>query len=132
MTISLPWYSGATGAGTVTYCFALFIALPFLFQASKHSTEDRFLGEIAYPLYLSQFLFLNIGLGMQWPVYAVLSLAVLFSALVVLLIEAPVNVWRRRLTGHHPPPYALRMPRIRLAAGTCMAAGLCTLLILSF
>jgi peptidoglycan/LPS O-acetylase OafA/YrhL len=74
------------------------VTLPCLFQASKHWTLDRWIGNLSYPIYLihaSVILFLTVGYRINNG-----SIAVLFSTIVALLflivVEQPLEHFRQR------------------------------------
>lgn len=90
---------GAGGAGRVFVYYPLMaLAIPFVFLISKRWKFDRFIGELSYPLYLSHlFIFeLNRRVWQQYDYPTLLLFTIIFSVLIVLLIEKPMDKWRQR------------------------------------
>jgi len=97
---------------TLYTAFAIF--LPLLFQASKSSRLDRFIGDLSYPIYVSQFLIIawvehlkidDMG-ARHWLAFAVI---IMFSLAMVVLIEHPLQAARGRLFGRQ-----IRAPEVLL------------------
>ena len=91
------------------YIFALF-AMPFIFLATKYNRFDAFLGSLSFPIYISH-IFIKAVLEGQWarffdaprppePVFMgiVLVSTIVFSILLVQLIEKPIDGFRRRIS----------------------------------
>ncbi len=94
----LVWKPG--GWQQINIMLAAFaLGLPSLFALSRDWSTDRQVGELAYPLYLTHFLF-------AWPStlygpYAVvvcLALSLVLSLLLVFFVQRPVDRYRARLT----------------------------------
>jgi peptidoglycan/LPS O-acetylase OafA/YrhL len=83
------------------------VALPSLFQVSRHFKLDRWLGELSYPIYLAHLAVLQIGavLAARWfgPIQDHDALALVLIAVTVAIamayvhwIDAPFERWRQR------------------------------------
>jgi peptidoglycan/LPS O-acetylase OafA/YrhL len=82
----------------------LTLAIPFVFATFKDFAWDRWIGDLSYPIYLSQLM--TIGLVLTYePPYPV-SVAILgtlaLSALILVLVEHPLDRWRQRRIGKAP------------------------------
>lgn len=86
----------------------LFVTLPSLFDLTKTSTLDRFVGEFSYPIYL-----VHITIGFFFPpaqssALALLALSVIAAYPIVVFVERPLDRWRlsrragKRVTAHRP------------------------------
>jgi len=78
--------------------FTMFLSMPFIFNLTKDSRFDRFLGSISYPIYIVHFLIVAIFeeyFEEEYPFF--LLLLVVFSASLVVFcaIEAPIDRWRQ-------------------------------------
>lgn len=78
---------------TVVCLSALFLSIPFLFSWSGKSVVDRFIGELAYPLYLVHLLLWNLSQQWQLPLsnIEVLLVALMVSVGIVIVIERPTQ-----------------------------------------
>jgi peptidoglycan/LPS O-acetylase OafA/YrhL len=79
------------------------IAVPFIFEATKNNGFDRWVGELSYPLYLVHGLvqgifFVRFGAngGHVSIMLVALSCSVLAAIAMRLIVEWPVEHWRRR------------------------------------
>ncbi|MFC8302296.1 acyltransferase family protein [Specibacter sp. NPDC057265] len=76
--------------------FALFV--PAIFESTKQSAVDRWVGELSYPVYLVHILmisvFASVGLPLGGPAAVVLSLTA--GAVVVVLVDRPLEYARQR------------------------------------
>jgi peptidoglycan/LPS O-acetylase OafA/YrhL len=77
---------------------ALFLLIPPIFELTKRSAIDRFIGEFSYPVYLWHVV---IGEAFQpaqrlWHGWLLLLLSILASLPIVLFIERPMEQWRNR------------------------------------
>jgi len=78
--------------------FTAFLTMPFIFNITKDSRFDRFLGNISYPAYIVHFLIVAFFEEYFEDEYSVfLLLLVVFSASLVVYcaIEAPIDRWRQ-------------------------------------
>lgn len=106
----------------------LFIALPFVFHATRRSRLDRFIGDLAYPVYLSHLLFLDLNkqFYLDWTPVQILPYVIGFSVLLVLLLEAPIHAWRQRLAGQAQRVF---LPWLRLTGFVTGMAALTAFLV---
>jgi peptidoglycan/LPS O-acetylase OafA/YrhL len=86
----------------------LAVLTPAAFHVSQKSTIDRHIGDLSYPLYLCHIL---IGFYYEpaqhlWNGYFLLLISTLGSA-ILLLIERPIEGWRRRFAEHSAETRAL-------------------------
>lgn len=74
------------------------VSTPWIFQASRNSVFDRWIGDLSYPVYLSQLA--TIGFVMTYappyPVAVAIISTFLVSAFIVLVIEHPIDRWRQK------------------------------------
>lgn len=97
--------------------FGVYLAVaattPFIFNAFRTVGWDRWIGELSYPLYLCHLFVIAVLLqyapeGAPWLVWAAIGASIAMSALLVMLIEAPVDRWRqarvRRSSAEENPP----------------------------
>jgi peptidoglycan/LPS O-acetylase OafA/YrhL len=78
--------------------FTVFLTMPFIFNLTKDSRFDRFLGNISYPVYIVHFLIVAIFEEYFEDDYSVfLLLLVVFSVSLVVYcaIEMPIDRWRQ-------------------------------------
>jgi peptidoglycan/LPS O-acetylase OafA/YrhL len=74
-----------------------FLTIPFIFNSTKNSMLDSFLGRISYPVYMVHFLIVSV-FEEYMEEYSIFSLlAVVFGAalLVYFVIEMPIDRWRQ-------------------------------------
>jgi peptidoglycan/LPS O-acetylase OafA/YrhL len=83
--------------------FTILLSMPFIFNLTKDSRFDRFLGNISYPIYIVHFLIVVIFeeyFEEQYfeEKYLLFMLLLVFSASLVVYyaIEAPIDHWRQR------------------------------------
>lgn len=83
-------------AGQLLYLLAVFISIPAIFHLSKSNKVDRWIGELSYPVYLSQMMVIPLCNGDFGPgnIYPVIG-SVAISALVVLVIDRPIEKFRQ-------------------------------------
>jgi peptidoglycan/LPS O-acetylase OafA/YrhL len=87
---------------------AVFASIPFIFNLTKDNKVDRFLGNIAYPVYLVHFLIITVLEEYVGEYSLILLLPLLFAAALILYygIEAPIDRWRQRRVSA-PSPQSL-------------------------
>jgi peptidoglycan/LPS O-acetylase OafA/YrhL len=75
----------------------LFALIPPLFCLTKNSTIDRFVGEFSYPVYLWHIAIGSYFIPAQqyWQGYLLLLLSVITSIPLVMVIERPMERWRK-------------------------------------
>ena len=88
---------------------AVFVSIPFIFNLTKNNKVDRFLGNIAYPVYLVHFLIIAVLEEYIGEYSLILLLPLVFGAAFVLYygIEAPIDRWRQRRVSTPAPPSLL-------------------------
>lgn len=75
-----------------------FAATPFIFAAFKDNSIDRWIGDLSYPIYMTQLFVIGLVLvyeppfGMWIGIFGTLAM----SVLVLLLIDHPLDRWRQR------------------------------------
>ena len=76
---------------------AVFVCMPFVFDLTRKSRIDRFLGNMSYPVYVVHFLIIGFLEGYKEEYSVFLLLALVFSASLLLHygIEAPTDRWRQ-------------------------------------
>lgn len=90
----VPFYETFRRIGVVAL---VALSLPTLFDLSRHWKVDRWIGELSYPVYITHMLVL------MWLPVSPLSgfwcavVSVVFSAALMVFIEAPVNKFRAKL-----------------------------------
>ncbi|MGO4415500.1 acyltransferase family protein [Cupriavidus sp. KB_39] len=82
--------------GQLLYLLAVFISIPAIFHLSKSSRVDRWIGELSYPVYLSQMMVIPLCSGAFGPgnIYPVIG-SIAISVLVVLVIDRPIEKFRQ-------------------------------------
>jgi peptidoglycan/LPS O-acetylase OafA/YrhL len=76
-------------------------AIPFIFILTKNYKFDRFLGNLSFPIYLSQTLILKITIAKSFPKiislgFTTLVLTIGLSILLDMLIAKPIEKYRQR------------------------------------
>jgi peptidoglycan/LPS O-acetylase OafA/YrhL len=93
----------APGIKVKIYYLMVLVALPFLFEATRNSTVDRWIGELSYPIYICHVLVLtlmlafwemNLSSPLAGPVCAAFS--ILLSVALNLAVANPVERLRRK------------------------------------
>lgn len=89
---------------SLVYYVALFLALPYMFALTKNSRFDRYVGEYSYPVYLTHYIFVIVFVHTRYaeeagvsPLVSVLVAACAVSAMLIHMVQMPVDRWRRRL-----------------------------------
>ncbi len=100
------------------------IGLPSLYVLSMHWTVDRWVGELSYPLYITHLLF-QFGTSHLGTYSGAMCLAVslAMSALLLLLVQAPVERIRRARAKSRPPSSAARVDGFPAATAPSSASG---------
>jgi peptidoglycan/LPS O-acetylase OafA/YrhL len=96
----------------------LSLAIPTLFELTKKSNFDKFLGDLSYPIYI---LHVPIALLIVWaldiqhaPAVPLLFFVIFASSLVVLFVERPIDRFRYQFFKVSSPP----LPHQRVTSGT--------------
>lgn len=73
-------------------------AIPFVFNAFKDLAWDRWIGDLSYPIYLSQIVTIGLVLTYNPPFAAIIAIGatLALSALTLVVIEHPLDRWRQR------------------------------------
>jgi peptidoglycan/LPS O-acetylase OafA/YrhL len=81
----------------VTYAVVA-AATPWVFHAFKDVRLDRWVGDLSYPIYLSQLIVIGAVLVYEppYPIWTAIVCTLVVSVLVLVLIEHPVDRWRQR------------------------------------
>ncbi len=82
------------------------LSIPFVFHAFKDFALDRWIGDLSYPMYLSQLLVIGLVLTYEPPfaMWTAIGGTFAVSALVLVLIDHPVDRWRQRRAARSNPP----------------------------
>ena len=86
---------------SLIYCAAVFCSLPLLFHLTRNSRIDSYVGEYSYPIYLFHYRFVEIFLHSRvlepLPGFLLaLALSVVHAAIVIHLIQIPIDRFRRQ------------------------------------
>jgi peptidoglycan/LPS O-acetylase OafA/YrhL len=76
---------------------AVALGTPMAFSLTRDNAVDRWIGELSYPIYLSQLFTVGLVLTMEWPWpgWTAILLTLALSAAIMMLIERPVDRWRQ-------------------------------------
>ena len=95
-------------------------AIPFLFNAFKDFSLDRWIGDLSYPLYLVHLLVIGAVLtfipNAPYAPWAAIGGSLLGSALVLAVIDRPVDRWRQRRAKRAGAVAPALGPQARVAA----------------
>ena len=76
----------------------LFFAIPFIFQITKYSKLDRFVGDLSYPFYLCHLFIINRMYFVEnYRAEISFLLTIMLSVFLVLLIENRIDKYRQKL-----------------------------------
>lgn len=108
LIVGLPMLPLANEQGRWLVYVALALATPFVFEAFRHSALDRWIGDLSYPMYLCHLVIVALVLIYEPPFAAWTAIAatLLLSALLLVLVEQPVDRWRQRRAGATREPAA--------------------------
>lgn len=81
----------------VTYAVVV-VTVPWIFHAFKDNRLDRWIGDLSYPVYLSQLIVIGLVLTFNppFPIWMAISGTFAVSIAIMLLIERPVDRWRQK------------------------------------
>lgn len=84
------------------------VATPFVFNASKDNAFDRWIGDLSYPMYLCHLVIVAMVLIYEPPFAAWVAIGgtLALSALLLVLVDHPVDRWRQRRAGREKEPAA--------------------------
>lgn len=80
----------------VTYALVA-LTVPWIFHAFKDNALDRWIGDLSYPVYLSQLIVIGLVMTFEPPFGLWVAIAGTFaiSALILVFVEHPVDRWRQ-------------------------------------
>jgi peptidoglycan/LPS O-acetylase OafA/YrhL len=101
LIIGLPRLQLPSEQGRWLVYIALALTTPFVFNAFKDNALDRWIGDLSYPMYLCHLVIVAWVLIYQPPFAAWVAIGVTLalSALLLVLVEHPVDRWRQRRAG---------------------------------
>ena len=81
----------------VTYAVVT-VTVPWIFNAFKDNRWDRWIGDLSYPVYLSQLIVIGLVLTFNppFPIWMAIGGTFAISIAIMLLIERPVDRWRQK------------------------------------
>jgi peptidoglycan/LPS O-acetylase OafA/YrhL len=81
----------------VTYAIVA-LCVPWIFHAFKDFTLDRWIGDLSYPMYLSQLIVVGAVLMYEPPfaIWIAIGGTLAISVMVLVLIEHPLDKWRQK------------------------------------
>lgn len=84
------------------------LTTPFIFHAFKDNALDRWVGDLSYPIYMTQLFVIGFVLTFNPPFGMWIGIfgTVAMSIAVLLLIDHPVDRWRQRRAKTRPEPTA--------------------------
>jgi peptidoglycan/LPS O-acetylase OafA/YrhL len=101
LAIAYHYIPGGGAEKRWVYVVALALAVPTIFQFSKTSAVDRWIGDLSYPLYIVHLLAFAVAgkfIAGWWLVPAQLAAAIGAALLLTLVIEHPVDRLRSKLS----------------------------------
>jgi peptidoglycan/LPS O-acetylase OafA/YrhL len=98
--VAYQWSGG--GKATALYFLIVAAAIPLIFLYTKRNAIDRFIGDLSYPVYISQFLVFGI-LGHFTSVTGIHAAiaTIAFSVLILITVDHPVDRIRQRFVARH-------------------------------
>jgi peptidoglycan/LPS O-acetylase OafA/YrhL len=119
LAVAYHYIPGGGAEKRWVYVVALALSVPTIFQFTKASAVDRWIGDFSYPLYIVHLLaFAVVGKFVSggWLVPAELAAAVGAALILTLAIEHPMDRLRARLSrSDRVPPAAATAPSSKLA-----------------
>lgn len=96
-----------TATRWITY-IAIAALTPFIFNASKDIAIDRWIGDLSYPMYLCHLVIVALVLTYEPPfaAWVAIGATLALSALLLVLVDHPVDRWRQRRAGRSREPAA--------------------------
>ncbi len=87
----------------VTYAVVA-LAVPPIFHAFRNNPLDRWIGDLSYPVYLSQLIVIGLVLTFKppFPIWMAIGGTFAVSTAIMLLIERPVDRWRQKRLSARP------------------------------
>jgi len=73
-------------------------ATPFVFNAFKDNKADRWIGELSYPIYMTQLFVIGIVMTYElpYPIWIAIGGTLTLSLVILLLVDHPIDRWRQR------------------------------------
>jgi peptidoglycan/LPS O-acetylase OafA/YrhL len=108
LIVCLPMLGLANEVSRWTMYGAIAVLTPFIFNASKDNALDRWIGDLSYPMYLCHLVILALVLMYEPPFAAWVAIGATLglSALLLVLVDHPVDRWRQRRAGGPREPAA--------------------------
>ena len=89
------------------YFFSALVALPCLFQLTRHNKLDGFIGNFSYPIYLIHWAVMifydAFAAELHWPVTGswmrvaiLIAISIVLAAIIIVSLEAPIDRYRQR------------------------------------
>ena len=90
------------------YYLVVFLSLPLIFESTRHSRLDRWIGETSYPIYVGHYIVVlaldGLGYSLADSGPAALIGATALAALLIVTVSAPLERYRQgRVSGAAPP-----------------------------
>jgi peptidoglycan/LPS O-acetylase OafA/YrhL len=81
----------------------LVVTMPFIFNFSKDSKIDRFLGNISFPIYLVHFLIIEFidDYVPEYSLWTILPPVLIIAVSIYYGIERPIDYWRQTRVKPH-------------------------------
>ena len=100
ITLYYQFFSESYTKQTVLFVSTILL-IPFAFILTKKSKLDRFLGDLSYPIYISQFLFIKIVSIKAFPKpfgkgFSSLVLIIIFSVIIDFIVTKPLEKYRQK------------------------------------
>src|ERR1019366_6010994 len=102
MMISYPHLPSVNAPVSIVFILTFAIALPFIFHTYRQNRIDRIIGELSYPLYICHIFIQQVAWAfypgpIKWGGLVIVVASILFSILLFLAIESPLERIRARL-----------------------------------
>jgi peptidoglycan/LPS O-acetylase OafA/YrhL len=88
--------------------FSIAALTPFAFNAFKDNGLDRWIGDLSYPIYLCHLVIVALVLTFEPPfaAWVAIGATLALSALLLVVVDHPVDRWRQRRANTKPEPAA--------------------------
>lgn len=94
--LALSRWDGISRLASLSFLGAVVIGVPRLFELTRNTAWDKYLGELSYPLYICHFMFGWLLLpDTVSGVYAALFLSLAASVLLYHAVDRPIDRWRQ-------------------------------------
>jgi peptidoglycan/LPS O-acetylase OafA/YrhL len=93
------------------------LAIPFVFNAFKNVTIDRWIGDLSYPIYLSQLLVIGYVIIYEPPfaLWIAIGGTMALSLALLVLVDHPVDRWRQARANRANHPDQAAQPAVQPA-----------------